>query len=313
MRNPKILITGGAGYIGSVLSEKLLSLDYSVTVLDTQMYSKTSLVPCVRYGDKFNFIRGDVRDEMQLKKLVDDHDILIPLAALVGAPLCDKNPVDAELVNFKHIKNMCDWKSRDQHIIYPNSNSGYGVTDGTTACTEESPMNPISIYGTTKLRAEYACQEVENHVTLRLATVFGASPRPRFDLLVNNLVMRAIKEKIIVLYENQSMRNYIHVQDIVNAFVHCIINWDMCKNNTYNVGNDSINCNKLQLVQKINEHVPVEIIKAEYTKDPDGRNYIVSSDKIYDTGYGCYYNLDMGIKELVKVVGLIDEPVNANY
>jgi nucleoside-diphosphate-sugar epimerase len=313
MKNPKILITGGAGYIGSVLSEKLLSLDYTVTVLDTQMYNKTSLIPCVRYGNKFNFIRGDVRNESELKKLVDGHDVLIPLAALVGAPLCDMNPVDAELINYKHIKNMCDWKSDDQWIIYPNSNSGYGATDGTSECTEESPMNPISIYGTTKLRAEYACREIDNHVTLRLATVFGASSRPRFDLLVNNLVMRAVKEKIIVLYENQSMRNYIHVQDIVNAFVHCIINWDTCKDDTYNVGNDSINCNKLQLVQKINEHSPVEIIKAEYTKDPDGRNYIVSSAKIYDTGYGCFYDLDRGIKELIKVVSLIDEPINANY
>jgi len=313
MRNPSILITGGAGYIGSVLAERLLSFGYSVTVLDTQMYNKTSLLPCIKYGDYFTFIRGDVRNEDALKSLVAKHDILIPLAAMVGAPLCDKNPVDAELINFKHIKNMCDWKSKEQRIIYPNSNSGYGVTDGSSECTEESPMNPISIYGTTKLRAEYACQEVENHITLRLATVFGASPRPRFDLLVNNLVMRATKERIIVLYENQSMRNYIHVQDIVNAFVHCIEAWDLCRGNTYNVGNDAVNCNKLQLVQKINEHVPVEIIKAEYTSDPDGRNYIVSSKKLYDTGYGCLYDLDDGIKELVKVVGLIDEPVNANY
>jgi nucleoside-diphosphate-sugar epimerase len=228
VKDPKILITGGAGYIGSVLSEKLLSLGYAVTVLDTQMYNKTSLISCVRYGNKFNFIRGDVRNESELKKLVDGHDVLIPLAALVGAPLCDKNPVDAELINYKHIKNMCDWKSSHQWIIYPNSNSGYGATDGTSECTEESPMSPISIYGTTKLRAEYACREVDNHVTLRLATVFGASPRPRFDLLVNNLVMRAVKEKIIVLYD-------------------------------------------------------------------------------------CFYNLDRGIKELIKVVNLIDEPINANY
>jgi|TARA_R110000744_G_scaffold99591_4_gene192121 nucleoside-diphosphate-sugar epimerase len=308
-----ILITGGAGYIGSVLSEKLLSLEHSVTVIDTQMYNKTSLLPCVKYGEKFNFVRGDVRNEPILKKLVSKHDILIPLAAMVGAPLCDRNPTDAELINFKHIKNMCDWKSAEQWILYPNSNSGYGVTDGTFECTEESPMNPISIYGKTKLRAELSCQEVENHLTLRLATVFGVSPRPRFDLLVNNLVMRAVKEKIIVLYENQSMRNYIHVQDIVGAFVHSIHNWPSCKNNTYNVGNDSANCNKLQLVQKIKNHVPVEIIKAEYTKDPDGRNYIVSSKKLYNTGYRCVYDLDYGIKELVKVVDLIDEPVNANY
>jgi len=309
----KILITGGAGYIGSVLSERLLSLGHRVTVIDPQMYNKTSLLPCVKYGSKFTFFRGDVRDEATLKKLVLANDVLIPLAAMVGAPLCDKNPIDAELINFKHIKNMCDWKSESQMILYPNSNSGYGATDGKSECTEESPMNPVSIYGTTKLRAEYACQSVENHVTLRLATVFGASPRPRFDLLVNNMVMRAIKEKIIVLYENQSMRNYIHIQDIVGAFVHCIENWQSCKNNTYNVGNDTINCNKLQLVEKINMYAPVEIIRAEYTKDPDARNYIVSSQKLYNTGYECFHNLDFGIKELIEVVKLIDEPVNANY
>jgi nucleoside-diphosphate-sugar epimerase len=309
----KVLITGGAGYIGSVLSEELLKQRNSVTVLDKQMYNKTSLLPCVKYGDKFDFIRGDVRNESLLKDLVSKNDIIIPLAALVGAPLCDKNPIDAELINFKHIKDICDWKSSDQRIIYPNSNSGYGATDGKSACTEESPMTPISIYGTTKLRAELQCKAVENHVTLRLATVFGVSPRPRFDLLVNNLVMRAIKEKIIVLYENQAMRNYIHVKDIVGVFVHVINNWDLCKNNTYNAGNDAVNCNKLQLVEKIKQHILLEIIQAEYTKDPDGRNYIVSSQKLYNTGFKCEYNLDYGIIELAKVVSMIDEPINANY
>jgi nucleoside-diphosphate-sugar epimerase len=309
----KVLITGGAGYIGSVLSEQLLMQNDSVTVLDKQMYNKTSLLPCVKYGDKFDFIRGDVRNDNMLKDLVSKHDVVIPLAALVGAPLCDRNPIDAELINFQHIKNICDWKSNDQLIVYPNSNSGYGATDGTSACTEESPMNPISIYGTTKLRAEHECKSVENHVTLRLATVFGSSPRPRFDLLVNNLVMRAIKEKMIVLYENQAMRNYIHVKDIVRVFIHVLNNWESCKNNTYNAGNDTVNCNKLQLVEKIKSHVPIEIIQAEYTKDPDGRNYIVSSQKLYNTGFECTHDLDYGIKELIKVVSMIDEPINANY
>lgn len=309
----RVLITGGAGYIGSVLAEQLLLQNHFVTILDKQMYNKTSLLSCIKYNDKFNFIRGDVRNNNVLKDLVTKHDIVIPLAALVGAPLCDRNPIDAELINYQHIKNICDWKSNDQLIVYPNSNSGYGATDGTSACTEESPMNPISIYGTTKLRAEYECKSVENHVTLRLATVFGSSPRPRFDLLVNNLVMRAIKEKMIVLYENQAMRNYIHVKDIINVFTHVINNWDLCKNNTYNAGNDIINCNKLQLVEKIKQYIPIEIIQAEYTKDPDGRNYIVSSQKLYNTGYECKYDLDYGIKELIKVVSMIDEPINANY
>lgn len=308
-----VLITGGAGYIGSVLSQELLKLNYNVTVIDNQMYNKNSLLPCVEYGDRFNFVRGDVRNEKVLKDLVSKNDILIPLAALVGAPLCDRNPIDAELINFKHVKDMCDHKSREQLIIYPNSNSGYGATDGASACTEESPMKPISIYGTTKLRAENECKLVDNHVTLRLATVFGASPRPRFDLLVNNLILRATKEKMIVLYENQAMRNYIHVRDIVGVFLHTLENWDLCKNQTFNAGNDSLNCNKLQLVEKIKEHISLEIIQAEYTKDPDGRNYIVSSQKLYNTGFECKYDLDYGIKEIRKVINLIDEPWNANY
>lgn len=308
----KVLITGGAGYIGSVLTETLLENGHSVTVLDRQLYNKTSLLPCIKYKD-FSFVRGDVKNEVLLKKLVSEHDILIPMAALVGAPLCERNPIEAELVNYKHIADICKYKSNSQLVIYPNSNSGYGATDGKSACTEESPMNPISIYGTTKLRAEYECKAVENHVTLRLATVFGYSPRPRFDLLVNNLVMRAVKDKMIVLYENQAMRNYIHVKDIVDVFLHVINNWDQCKNNTFNAGNDAINCNKLQLVQKIQHHVPLEIIKAEYTKDPDGRNYIVSSQKLYNTGFDCKKDLDFGIRELVKVFDMIDEPINANY
>jgi len=309
----KILITGGAGYIGSVLTEQLLQKNNIVTVLDQQIYNKTSLLSCIKYSDNFNFVRGDVRNDILLRDLVSKHDIIIPLAALVGAPLCEKNPIDAELINYKHIKNICNWKNKEQFVIYPNSNSGYGATDGKSVCTEENAMNPISIYGTTKLRAEDECRSVENHVTLRLATVFGSSPRPRFDLLVNNLVMRAIKEKMIVLYENQAMRNYIHVKDIVNVFIHTIENWDLCKNNTYNAGNDLVNCNKLQLVERIKQHVPIEIIQAEYTKDPDGRNYIVSSNKLYNTGFNCNYDLDFGIKELIKVVSMIDEPINANY
>lgn len=309
----RVLITGGAGYIGSVLSQELLKLGNEVTVLDNQMYNKYSLLSCVEYGSKFNFIRGDVRDEKVLKDLVSKNDVIVPLAALVGAPLCDRNPIDAELINFKHVKDICSHKSNSQLIIYPNSNSGYGATDGVSACTEESPMNPISIYGTTKLRAENECKLTDNHVTLRLATVFGASPRPRFDLLVNNLVLRATKEKMIVLYENQAMRNYIHVRDIVGVFVHILDNWDICKNETYNAGNDSINCNKLQLVEKIKKYIPLEVIQAEYTKDPDGRNYIVSSQKLYNTGFKCEYDLDYGIQEIKKVITMVEEPINANY
>jgi nucleoside-diphosphate-sugar epimerase len=275
------------------------------------MYEKTSLLPFIS-DPNFTFIKGDVRDDSLLKREVPKHDILIPLAALVGAPLCDRNPVDAELINFRHVKVINDLKSVEQKIIYPNTNSGYGSTVGTELITEESPLTPISIYGTTKCRAENEIQQGQNWTTLRLATVFGVSLRPRFDLLVNNLVLRAMKDKMIVLYENQSMRNYIHVEDICNAFVHCIENTKTI-NNTFNVGNDALNCTKLDLVKAIQKQIPLEIIQAEYTKDPDGRNYQVSSQKIYDTGFKCEYDLAYGITELKKSVELVDYPVNSNY
>jgi len=315
----KILITGGAGYIGSKLVQRLLdpNLGYGtdkITVFDTLMYDKTSLLSFIS-DPKLTFVKGDVRNDKALIEQVKKHDVVISLAALVGAPLCDKNPVDAELVNFRANKIIADNIGDYQLLIYPNTNSGYGSTGGTSFCTEKDPMKPVSIYGTTKLRAEeYIQQEAKKFVTLRLATVFGVSPRPRFDLLVNNLVLKAMKEKMIVLYENQAMRNYIHINDICRVIEHFICDalpGDL--NQTYNAGNDRINCNKLQLVETIKKHVPVEIIQAEYTQDPDKRDYVVSSKKLYDTGFDCYFDLDYGIKELIKAVELIDTPINANY
>lgn len=307
-----VLITGGAGYIGSELVGLLLSNRYHVTVIDNLMYEKTSLLPYISHPN-FTFIKGDVRDDSLLKREVPKHDFLIPLAALVGAPLCDKNPVDAELINFRHVKIINDLKTEKQRIIYPNTNSGYGSTSGQEKITEECPLTPISIYGTTKCRAENEIQQGTNWTTMRLATVFGVSLRPRFDLLVNNLVLRAVKDRMIVLYENQAMRNYIHVRDICQAFLHIIEHDAMTWNQTFNVGNDALNCTKLDLVKAIQKVIPLEIIQAEYTKDPDGRNYQVSSEKFNATGFKCKYDLDYGIRELKKVLELIDQPVNANY
>jgi len=308
----KILLTGGAGYIGSQLTGLLLKEEHKVTVIDSLMYEKTSLLPYIS-NQNFTFIKNDVRNDGVLSDLVSKHDILIPLAALVGTPLCDKNPIDAELINYRHVYFMNQIKSNDQRIIYPNTNSGYGSTKGNELITEESPLKPISIYGTTKCRAENEIRSGENWTTMRLATVFGASLRPRFDLLVNNLVLRAMKEKMIVLYENQAMRNYIHVQDISRAFLHIIENQDITKNNTYNVGNDILNCTKMDLAIKIKKHIPLEIIQAEFTTDPDKRDYRVSSDKFNKTGFKCLFDLDYGIRELKKVIELIDNPVNGNY
>lgn len=307
-----VLITGGAGYIGSELVGLLLKNKFQVTVIDNLMYERTSLLPYIS-NPLFRFIKGDVRDDSLLEREVPLHDFLIPLAALVGAPLCDKNPVDAELINFRHVDVINALRSNQQRIIYPNTNSGYGTTSGKELITEESPLTPISIYGTTKCRAENAIKDTTNWTTMRLATVFGASLRPRFDLLVNNLVLRAMKDKMIVLYENQAMRNYIHVKDICNAFLHIIMNDALTYNQTFNVGNDALNCTKLDLVKAIQKVIPLEIIQAEFTQDPDKRDYRVSSEKFYKTGFVCERDLDYGIKELKKVLELIDYPINANY
>lgn len=306
-----ILITGGAGYIGSELVSHFIK-ENKVTVLDNLMYSKDSLL---RYTQEknFNFIKGDVRDTSLLEKCVKNADVIIPLAALVGFPLCDKDPRAAQEINHDANTWIAKNKSKDQLVIYPCTNSGYGVSDGGNVCTEESPLNPISLYGVTKVAAEKDFKNVENHVTFRLATVYGPSSRMRSDLLVNNFVLRAKKDKVLVLYECEFMRNYVHIHDVCKAFKFVLNDWEGCKNQTYNVGNDSLNMNKLQLAEKIQNHLPLEIIRAEFNSDPDVRDYIVSSQKIYDKGYVCEKNLDDGIEELIKVYDIIDSPWYGNY
>jgi nucleoside-diphosphate-sugar epimerase len=308
----KILITGGAGYIGSELVGVLLKAGHSVTVLDNLMYDATSLL---RYmtEPEFSFIKGDVRNTHLLEREVSKHDVVIPLAALVGFPLCDDNPREAQEINHDANKWIAKNKSNEQIVIYPCTNSGYGVSSDGSVCTEESPLNPSSLYGKTKVAAEEEYDGVENHLNFRLATVFGPSSRMRTDLMVNNFVLKALREKILVLYECEFMRNYVHIKDVCEAFSFVIENWDDCKNQTYNVGNDSVNMNKLQLAQKIKSHLPLEIIKAEFTSDPDVRDYIVSSKKIFNKGFSCRYNLDDGIKQLIKSYSLLESPWYANY
>jgi len=307
-----ILITGGAGYIGSELVKTLLDKGHAVQVLDTLEYGPESLL---RYaGNKnFSFDLLDVRNIDKLKKHITTADVILPLACLVGFPLCDKRPREAVEVNYEVNKWIAESKSKDQLLIYPCTNSGYGVSEDGSVCTEESPLNPVSLYGITKVDAEKVYQQTDGCATLRLATVFGPSSRARTDLLVNNFVWKALKEKVLVLYECEYMRNYVHIWDICRVFNFAIDNWDACKNQTFNVGNDDINMNKLQLAQKIKQHIPVEIIKAEFTQDPDKRDYIVSSEKIYNLGFECKYDLDDGVKQLLTMYKLIDRPWYANY
>lgn len=307
----KILITGGAGYIGSELVNYFID-DHEVVVVDSLMYDPTSLL---RYANSpnFTFVRGDVRDRELLGRLMEGCDVIIPLAALVGFPLCDRDPRAAVEINYEINQWIADNKLAEQKVIYPCTNSGYGTSEDGTVRTEESPLNPVSLYGRTKVDAENAYRSAVNCVTFRLATVYGPSSRMRTDLLVNNFVLRTLRDRVLVLYECEFMRNYVHIHDVCSAFKFVLDNWDACTGETFNVGNDVLNMNKLQLAETIQKHLPLEIIRAEFTSDPDTRDYIVSSEKIYSRGYTCAFDLDDGIKQLITTYSIIESPWYANY
>lgn len=302
----KILITGGAGYIGSKLVNYFLNQEEMyVTVVDNLLYQQTSLLPFIG-DDNLNFIKADVRDTWKYKQEFEEADVIIPLACIVGAPACNKNPDLAISVNENMIKWICNHKKPKQKLIFPTTNSGYGIGQEGIYCNEETPLNPISLYGRTKVNAEEAVLKAGG-VTLRLATVFGISPRMRLDLLVNDFTYKAKKDKYIVLFESHFKRNYIHISDVVYAFIFALTNYDKMKGQAYNVGLSSANISKLELCNKIKEYIPdFHIVCSEIGKDPDQRNYIVSNEKLESLGWRPYFTLDDGIKEIIKAYPMLE-------
>lgn len=296
----RILVTGGAGYIGSVLTPTLLELGHDVTLLDHFIDGDPVLAACCHF-DTFHPIKGDVRDEKLMSQLISKADVVIPLAALVGAPLCAREPLNATTVNRDAVKLIVKHTTTSQRIIYPTTNSGYGIGEAGQYCTEESPLRPVSLYGTTKVEAEKAVLDSGKGVTLRLATVFGVSPKMRIDLLVNDFTYRATTDRAVVIFEGHFKRNYIHIRDVVGAFIHAMDNFDQLKDEAYNVGLSTANLSKLELCAKIREHIPSFVfLEAPIGEDPDKRDYIVSNAKIEATGWKPDWSLDRGIRELIK-------------
>lgn len=304
MKRERILITGGAGYLGSVLTDYFISKGHHVTCLDNLLYhQKTPML--FSHHSNYDFVYGDVRDRKILNELIPLNDAILPLAAIVGMPACNQRQDEAKSINRDSIIVLNNLLSSEQKLIYPTTNSGYGAKSGEIFCTEETPLEPISLYGQTKTEAELELlNSGKSVISLRLATVFGLSPRMRIDLLVNDFVYRALTDNYLVLYEPNFKRNYIHIRDIARCFEHCLLNFeDMRKAQTpvFNVGLDNANLSKLELAERIKMHIPsLEIIESEIGEDPDKRNYIVSNEKISKTGFKPIFTLDNGIQELIK-------------
>jgi nucleoside-diphosphate-sugar epimerase len=308
----KILITGGAGYIGSVLTPALLSLGHRVTVLDNFYFGQASLLDCCKH-ESFQIARGDCRDESVMRPLVAQADVIIPLAALVGAPMCNRDQVATQSTNFDAVAMLCRLAGTQQRIMMPVTNSGYGVGEKDKYCTEDSPLRPISTYGITKVKAEEAVLARGNSISFRLATVFGLSPRMRLDLLVNDFVYRAVHDRAVVIFEGHFKRNFIHIQDVARVFVHGLDNFDAMKGRPYNAGLDDANLSKLELCAVIKKHLPQFVfLEAPIGEDPDKRDYIVSNARLAATGFRTEWNLDRGIAELVKGFTILRNSVYSN-
>lgn len=296
----RILITGGAGYIGSVLTSYLLQEGHQVVILDSFMFAQSSLTDLC-WNENLEIVSGDCRDEKLVQGLLAKTDVVIPLAALVGAPMCDKDRVGAVSINQEAVEMICKHLSKDQRILMPVTNSGYGIGSGQDFCTEESPLRPISLYGITKVNAEAAILKRENSISFRLATVFGISPRMRLDLLVNDFVYRAVNDRAAVIFEGHFKRNFIHIRDVAKVFLHGINNFEKMRGQAYNVGLEDANLSKIQLCEVIKSVLPQFVyLEAAIGEDPDKRDYIVSNKKILATGYLPEWSLKRGVVELVK-------------
>jgi nucleoside-diphosphate-sugar epimerase len=308
----KILISGGAGYLGSTMVGHLLRAGHRVTVLDNLMYGQWSLLAYCSHP-AFEFVRGDVRDERVVRELLKSCDTIIWLAAIVGAGACDRDPLLARTVNLESVRLLNRLRAREQRVLWPCTNSGYGTKSGTVHCTEETPMEPISLYGQTKVEAERELLSSPNTLSLRLATVFGPSARMRFDLLVNDFVYRAALDRFLVIYEKDFKRNYIHVDDVAECFLHALAHFDSMKGEPYNAGLDDANLSKADLAELIKKHVPeLYIHYAPVGSDPDKRNYIVSNAKLASKGFRAHRSLDEGIQQVLRVVRMLPMKPTAN-
>lgn len=309
----KILVTGGAGYIGSVLIPELLRASHEVTVIDNFFYGQTSLLDACNFNN-FTVIRGDARNENLIAKHIEGKEFILPLACLVGAPICDSDPITARAANLGAIELILSLRKPGQKIIFPNTNSGYGMGEGDTVfCTEETEFKPTSLYGRLKVEAERKLFEAGDAISLRLATVCGVSPRMRLDLLVNDFVYRAMHDRFIVLFEAHFKRNFIHVRDVAQAFMHAMDNFDSMKNHAYNVGLSDANLSKKELCEEIQKQIPDFVfIESEIGKDPDKRNYIVSNEKIERTGFKPKVSIQEAISELIKGYKIVKRNTHAN-
>jgi nucleoside-diphosphate-sugar epimerase len=301
----RVLVTGGAGYLGSVLCERLLEAGHRVTALDSLAHGVPSLFHlCARPG--FEFVRGDARDEALLRRVLREADAVIPLAAVVGAGACDRDPLMARSVNLDAVRLLLKLRSPSQLVILPNTNSGYGTSSGDVYCTEETPLEPISLYGRTKVDAEKEVLAAPNALTLRLATVFGSSPRMRLDLLVNHFVYAAVTDGYLVIFEKDFKRNFIHVRDVADCFLYCLENGSKMSGRAYNAGLDSANLSKGELALKVKEQVPsLHITFSEIGSDPDKRNYVVSNQRLREAGFEARRSLEDGIAELIRAYRLL--------